>query len=75
MKNKLLMTLILGILLLGTIGYIIQDKYIDSKVQQGIQIGYQQAIIDIVQRAVMCQQVPLRIGNETINIIAVDCIN
>jgi len=75
MKKQTIIIIILGILLLGTIGYIIQDKYIDSKVQQGIQIGYQQAIIDIVQRAVMCQQVPLRIGNETINIIAVDCIN
>ena len=42
--------------------------------QQGAQYGYEQAIIQVVQQAATCQQVPLRIQNQTINMIAVDCL-
>ena len=73
MKNKIII-IILAILLVLAVGYIFKDKYTESKIQQGIQLGYQQAIIQIIQQVITCQQVPLRIGNQTINIIAVDCI-
>jgi flagellar basal body-associated protein FliL len=42
--------------------------------QQGAQYGYEQAIIQIAQQAITCQQVPLNIENQTINIIAVECL-
>ncbi len=62
--------------------YIGLDKYLDKKAdeeveiyQQGLQIGYQQAILQIAQEAAKCNQVPLIIGNQTLNIVWVDCLN
>jgi len=81
MKKTLIIIIILAILLISAISYIIIDKYQEKKqkeqaeiYQQGTQDGYEQAIIQIIQQAVTCQQVPLRIENQTINIIAVDCL-
>ena len=74
MKKQTITIIILAILLVSALGYIIQDKYIESKIQQGMQIGYEQAILRIIQQAVTCQRVPLTIGNQTINIIAVECL-
>lgn len=36
--------------------------------------GYQFAVLDIMQRAATCQTVPLTYGNQTINLIAVECL-
>ncbi len=73
--NKQIITItILVILLVVSLGFIFQDKYIEQKVQQGASLGYQQAKMDIIQMAVTCQQVPVRIGNQTINLIAVECL-
>lgn len=36
--------------------------------------GYEFAILNIAQAAAQCQQVPLRVGNQTINLIAVECL-
>lgn len=42
--------------------------------QQGAQYGYEQAVIQIAQQSATCQQVPLKVENQTINIVAVDCL-
>ena len=42
--------------------------------QQGAQDGYEQGIIQVAQQALTCQEVPLRIENQTISLIAVDCL-
>jgi len=73
------------IILILTIGYIGFGKYSRWKqekdlerfqqgLQQGLQQGFEQAIIQVVQQATTCQQVPLRVENQTINIIAVECL-
>lgn len=36
--------------------------------------GYQYAFYQIMQQAAQCQQVPLTLGNQTINVIAVECL-
>ena len=36
--------------------------------------GYQISILSIIQEAVQCKQVPLVFGNQTINLIAVECL-
>jgi len=36
--------------------------------------GVQDAILAIMQRAVQCQQVPLTFQNQTINLVAVECL-
>tara|TARA_Y100000310_G_scaffold130751_2_gene129887 strand:- start:15522 stop:15788 length:267 start_codon:yes stop_codon:yes gene_type:complete len=84
MKIKLSMSVVyvLLILLFLAVGYIVLDKYSDWKqgknveiYQLGAQAGYEQAIIQIVDIAVRCDQIPLNINNQTINVIAVDCLN
>jgi len=42
--------------------------------QQGAQYGYEQAVIQIAGMAMSCEQVPLKVENQTINMIAVDCL-
>lgn len=68
----LALALIYIIYLEGT-KYVVQKQV--SVFQQGAQVGYEQAVVQIVQQAATCNQVPLRVGNQTINIIAVDCLN
>ncbi|MBU0466042.1 MAG: hypothetical protein KJ718_04570 [Nanoarchaeota archaeon] len=79
-KQRILMT-ILFVLLILSIGYILIDKYNEKRqqeqlnaFQQGAQAGYEQAVIQIVQQALTCQSVPLYVENQTINVIAVECL-
>lgn len=79
-KQRIIM-LVLLILLVISIGYIVNDKYQTKKqeeqltiFQQGAQYGYQQAVLQVAQQAATCQQVPLQIQNQTINMIAVECL-
>lgn len=81
MNKQKLITLVIAILLIIAIAYIGVDKYTQavqqeqlSIFQQGAQYGFEQAIIQIVQQASTCQQVPLIVGNTTINMIAVECL-
>ena len=74
-------TLILGILFILAIGYIVVDKYSNYKQEknlgiynQGAQYGYEQAIIQVAQQVATCQQIPLKVQDQTINIVAVDCL-
>jgi len=36
--------------------------------------GYEFAIVSIMQRAATCQTVPLTFGNQTINLVAIECL-
>jgi len=73
---------ILAFLLIAAVSYIAIDKYSDKKVerdnliyQQGVQTGYQQTVIQIANSVSTCQQVPLVVGNRTINIVWIECLN
>ncbi len=80
-KNKIIV--ILAIIVIVAAGYIGFDKYQTytqqqelTAFQQGANYGYQQAIIQVAQQAkTTCQPVPLIVQDQTINIIAVDCLN
>jgi len=82
--RRLNVRIVLAILLLLSVGHIGFDVYSakssentgsDEEVfTQGLQQGYEQAIIQVVQQAATCEQVPLRVEDQTINIIAVDCL-
>ena len=81
MKKIVIAVIVLSILLFGTMSYIGYSFYSDAKLQEqmeiyqsGAQVGYEQAVSQIVQMAASCQQVPLRVGNQTVNIIAVECL-
>lgn len=81
-KKQTIMIGILVILLVIAGGYIGMGKYNDSReekelglFQEGAQYGYEQAVIQITGMAVRCEEVPLRVENQTINMIAVDCLS
>ena len=69
------------VLLVLAVGYIGFDKYSDWKrnqefgiYQQGAQFGYEQAVAQLYNGASQCQQVPLTYNNQTINLVAVECL-
>lgn len=77
MKKQKIITIVLAVLLVLAVSYIIIDKYNEYKQQEQINIfqqGYELAIIQIAQQASTCQQVPLNIQNQSINIIATECL-
>tara|TARA_Y100000310_G_C20239637_1_gene604014 strand:- start:295 stop:552 length:258 start_codon:yes stop_codon:yes gene_type:complete len=80
-KKTLIWVVVLIVLLVGAIGYIAFDKLQDYReqnqintFQQGAQYGYEQAGIMIFQQATSCQPFPITYNNQTINLIAVECI-
>ncbi|MAF36455.1 hypothetical protein CL622_05055 [archaeon] len=71
----------LVVILIVVIGYVSTEKYQQSQerdkvdvFQQGAQYGYEQAIVQLVQQVQTCQQVPIFIQNQSVNIINVDCL-
>ncbi len=81
MDKQRLIIVVLIVVLLFALSYIVfdfvrtrQEVQNSNFFQIGAQQGYEQAIIEIVQLAVTCQQVPLLINNQTINIVAVECL-
>ena len=67
---------VLIVLLILAIGYIGVSKYIawNQSTQLGVfQEGAQYAVMTIAQQAATCQQIPLTVGNQTINIVAIEC--
>jgi len=81
-KNLKIFAMVVAVLLICAVGYIGYGFYAQAKVQkeisvfqQGAQYGYEQGIIQVAQQAATCQQVPLNIGNETVNVIGVDCLS
>ena len=77
MKNpKLIITVLLVLLMLASV-YIVIFKYRERQIivfQQGMNYGYEQAITKLMQRAQTCQQVTINLGNQTLDMIAVDCL-
>lgn len=81
LNKTVLAILILAVLLIAAVVYISIDKYNAKKqkdqlsiFQQGAQYGYAQAVIQLAQQASTCQQVPVQVGNQTINLVAVECL-
>ena len=81
MSRQTIAVITLIILLLVAIGFIGYNYYANSRASQdqtiftqGAQYGYQQAIVQVMQQASTCQQVPLTYNNQTISMIAVPCL-
>jgi len=73
--------LVMAILLLAALIYIGIDVYSNWKAdrenaiyEEGALFGLEQTVLQIAQMASTCQQVPLVVGNQTMNIIWVDCL-
>ena len=81
MKKGVITIIVLSVLLLVAGSYIVYGFYSDARLQEqmeiyqsGAQVGYEQAVVQIAQMASLCQPVPLKVDNQTINIIAVECL-
>lgn len=77
-KTKLLIGVLISVIvvLLGFVIYaFVISPSITSFVVEAQTQGYEYAILQIAQQASECQQVPLTIGNQTINLVSVDCLN
>jgi len=80
-RNLNILMIVLVALLVLSLGYIAYDKYSSwkqnrdlSNFQLGVQYGFEQAITQLVQQAQTCEQVPILYNNQTINMIAVECL-
>ena len=80
-KGLVVIVIALALLLFASLGYtgysVYDEKALEKDTliyQQGAQIGYEQAISQMFQQAGSCQQVPLTMENQTINIIAIECL-
>ena len=81
-KNTVIFVLI--VVLVIALGYISFEKWKDKKSEQeinifkqGTQYGYEQAVLDMMQRATTCQPVRLFAegGNVSIDMIATECLD
>ena len=61
--------------------YIVYDKYSEYQLmhdyeiaQQGFDYGANQTMLFIMQEVAQCKQVPLTMYNQTLNIVAVECL-
>lgn len=63
---------IVALLLVVLYVFVVQPK-LNGLVTQGQTEGYQYAILSIAQQAATCQSVPLTVGNQTINLVALEC--
>ena len=81
-KKTVILIISLSALLLAALIYVAVDIYSDYRdsrdlkfYQQGASYGYEAAVYSLVQQAVKCEQVPVTISeNQTINMIAVECL-
>lgn len=76
-RTKNISLVVLVFLVIGAFGYIGYDKYLEMNQEKQILVfnqGAEYAIVQIAQNAATCQQVPLTIGNQTINLIWTECL-
>lgn len=52
----------------------IRDQEQLSAYQLGAKAGYEQAILQLMQEASTCREVPVMYANQTMNVIAVACL-
>lgn len=81
MRKTSIVVTAMAVLLAVALSYIAYDAYAEiqlaekiSVYQQGLQAGYEQAVAQLFQQASSCQPVPVFFNNQTINMIAVECL-
>lgn len=82
MSRQNIVIIVLALLLIVAIAFIGWNYYVSAKInqqnaiyQQGAQLGYQQAFVDVINSvATSCQPVPLVYGNTTVTVINYACL-
>lgn len=82
--NKTMVIWVLAVVLvlvLGYMGYAMYQNYRANQqnqiLQYGAQLGYQQAndeVAVLLQPILSCQTVPVMLGNVSVNLVAVECL-
>ena len=80
-KKKVLITLLVAIIVVmaAILVYIFVigpafTGFVVQKQTEGYSFGYQEVVLNIMQRAATCQPVPLTFENQTINLVAMRCL-
>jgi len=76
MKRDNTLIAVLALLLIIAVIYIgytkIQERE-DLIFQSGAEYGYETTVKTVFDKAIECQTVPVYVGNQTLNLIAVEC--
>ncbi|MCL5018513.1 MAG: hypothetical protein M1416_01965 [Candidatus Pacearchaeota archaeon] len=75
-RDKLILALVLVIatLLIVLIFIFVITPAINGMIIKGQNDGYTYALLTIMQKAAACEQIPLTLENQTINLIAIECL-
>jgi hypothetical protein len=77
-KLILILALIIGALLVALAFIFLINPAVNGMVTgmvtQGQSQGYNYAVQQLFSLGVQCQQIPVTVGNQTINLIAIECI-
>ena len=81
MKKEIIVIVVLFSLLIGALGYIGIGKYQNNQFEMkqeifelGAQYGYEQAVVSVINIASSCEAVPLRNGNVSLDVVAIECL-
>jgi len=69
-----ILLLIISILIIFIVYAFVVKPVISGYIINAQNQGYASAIVSIMQQSSQCQQVPLTFGNQTMNIIWVECL-
>ena len=73
-KITIALSIVIVLLILFILGMLIVKPAIQNKNEEMVNAGIQYAIVTLMQQAATCDVVPLTFENQTINIIAVECL-
>ena len=68
------LSILVVLLVLFIIGMFVVKPAIERHDDEMINAGIEYAIVSIMQQAVTCESVPLTYQNQTINMIAIECL-
>jgi hypothetical protein len=75
MKNKSVIILcVLLFLCVSFIGYVEYNASQSSKMEEVANLGYNYAMENLAKEVVKCEPIPFGIGNQTVNLIALECL-
>lgn len=79
-NTALIVAIILGVLLIGALGYIGLTVYQEGKQKNqesyynsGLNAGYEYALSQLVSQASTCSSVPVTYNNVTLTMVALEC--
>lgn len=73
-KITIALSIVIVLLILFILGMLIVKPAIQNKNEEMVNAGIQYAIVTLMQQAITCELVPLTFANQTINLIAIDCL-